>query len=334
MALIGMLLLACIAGSMIASDRLLGVNNARAYVFNTSWFIGLMALLGLNVILCTWTQLAATFALFRKKEYHTDRDYFARNGDNQLPWTRTPEQLCGILSRLYTSVYQQGNAFYARRGYLGRMGFVMVHAGLLWTLIASGLRIVAEDFGWGIYGATITVPEGGTAKSYNTRKNRLMPLTEQNIVSRPLPFVINLISFRAEYYPNSTIPHDFTSLIELRDGSVKKEYRVSMNTPLTYKGYRITQNSYDETPGGTGGTTRYTAVYGLQKDPATVWMFAGAIIMMAGALLAFMINYREAWLWHDEQSGVIYAATHNRGADDQARADTEKLLGIIGKQAA
>jgi len=62
------------------------------------------------------------------------------------------------------------------------------------------------------------------------------------------PFSLTLKSFEIEYYPGTTSPADYVSLVEVTDAKTGEriERKISMNNILRYRGYRFYQSSFDE----------------------------------------------------------------------------------------
>ena len=62
------------------------------------------------------------------------------------------------------------------------------------------------------------------------------------------PFIISLQSFEIEYYPGTSFPANYISIVEITDGKTGErfEHTISMNNILRYRGYRFYQSSYDE----------------------------------------------------------------------------------------
>jgi ABC-type transport system involved in cytochrome c biogenesis permease subunit len=62
------------------------------------------------------------------------------------------------------------------------------------------------------------------------------------------PFSLSLKSFVVEYYPGTTSPANYQSIVELTDIKTgeRLEYQISMNKILRYSGYRFYQSSFDE----------------------------------------------------------------------------------------
>ncbi|WGH27494.1 MAG: c-type cytochrome biogenesis protein CcsB [Candidatus Bostrichicola ureolyticus] len=59
-----------------------------------------------------------------------------------------------------------------------------------------------------------------------------------------LPFSIKLNKFVINKYPGSELPSSFTSFVTIIDNNQRKNFKISMNNVLNYKGYRFFQNSY------------------------------------------------------------------------------------------
>ncbi len=63
-----------------------------------------------------------------------------------------------------------------------------------------------------------------------------------------LPFQIKLRDFQLEKYPGSTMPKSYASEVTVISPKKSFDYRIYMNHPLEYKGYRFYQSSYTITP--------------------------------------------------------------------------------------
>ncbi len=63
-----------------------------------------------------------------------------------------------------------------------------------------------------------------------------------------LPFLLELKTFRIEYYPGTSSPSNYVSIVKVDDLFSGKSFdqEISMNQILKYKGYRFYQSSFDE----------------------------------------------------------------------------------------
>lgn len=243
--LISLVAAACIAGSLVASNEDLGVDYGREYVFHTWWFLGLMGLLLVNLCLCSWEKSYIALTLYKKRNFQKNAKFYEKAGHAiAFPWNGSLEQLDNKLKKKYTVSKSSGTAFYSQKGLFGRAGATIIHIGLLWTMAAGFYRILADDFGWGVYDATIILPEGQVSSTYVTRKDRLKDPAGDNLKPVPMPFALRNLDFNAEYFPHSTVAKGFSSLVELSDGDYRRIYEVSMTNPVLYDGYKITQNSF------------------------------------------------------------------------------------------
>lgn len=236
---------ACIAGSVIASNENLGVDYGREYVFHTWWFIGLMGLLLVNLCLCSWEKSYIALTLYRKKNIIANPTFFRKAAHGiSGTWSGSVDDIEKLLRSKYTIVHRAGNALYAQKGLFGRCGATIIHIGLLWTMSSGYYRILADDMGWGVYDSTVILPEGQTTHSYFSRINRLKGPTQENLREKSMPFALHALDFTADYYPHSTVAKRFASLIELQDGDKSEIHEVTMTNPLVYRGFKITQNSF------------------------------------------------------------------------------------------
>ncbi len=245
--LIVLVTLACIAGSIVGSDANMGVDYAQARVFHTPWFIGLMGLLLVNLVLCSWEKSYIALTLYKKRNTVANRPFFENATHSaSIPWVGATDAVDRTLARRYTVTHRKGDAWYSQKGLLGRCGATIIHIGLLWTMAAGYYRILADDLGLGVFDSTVILPEGQSQQSFFQRRDRLKGSTADNLIERPMPFSLHLLDFRADYYPHSSVARYYSSLVELRDGSHTEIAEISMTHPLIYRGYKVTQNSFNE----------------------------------------------------------------------------------------
>ncbi len=91
-----------------------------------------------------------------------------------------------------------------------------------------------------------------------------------------LPFALKLIDFQLERYAGSQSPSSYASEIEVIDKSENKvfPYKIYMNHPLTYKGYKFFQSSYDTDEKGT--------ILEVNKDPGKWPTYFGYFLLCVG----------------------------------------------------
>ncbi len=99
-----------------------------------------------------------------------------------------------------------------------------------------------------------------------------------------LGFELALKDFRVKNDPGTNKPASFESDVVLKDFArgVSLEKTISMNQPLTYRGFKIYQAGYTPNPGG-----KDLSVFAVGRDPGIPVKYAGALIMVGGILLMF-----------------------------------------------
>ena len=92
-----------------------------------------------------------------------------------------------------------------------------------------------------------------------------------------MPFVLKLKDFQIERYPGSMAPSSYASEISVVDGAKSFDYRIYMNHPLNYGGYKFFQSSYDKDERGT--------ILSVNKDPGKWPTYIGYILLALALLL-------------------------------------------------
>lgn len=116
----------------------LGLNH----VYSTWWYLSLLVLFGSSLTACTFTrQLPALKAARNWKFYQKPRQFTKLALSTELD-KGSVNTLIPLLSQRGYKVFQQDNALYGRKGMIGRIGPIVVHAAML-LVLAGGI--------WGIF---------------------------------------------------------------------------------------------------------------------------------------------------------------------------------------
>ena len=105
------------------------------------------------------------------------------------------------------------------------------------TALHAGLLLMMAGFvGNALFGEKgfVYVREGDTASFYVDKAQE----------EHPLPFAFGLTSFRAEVYPGTLRPRNFTSDVVFKKGDVTQTARISVNDSAFFGDYRFYQQSY------------------------------------------------------------------------------------------
>ncbi len=105
--------------------------------------------------------------------------------------------------------------------------------------------------------------------------------------TKPLGFQIELQDFMIETDPGTDKPASFKSLVKLKDASagIERDQLIQMNQPLKYRGFKVYQSAYQQTPGEAD-----ISIFTVARDPGNGLKYAGAIIMIAGIGMLFYVK--------------------------------------------
>ncbi|NET53083.1 MAG: cytochrome c biogenesis protein, partial [Merismopedia sp. SIO2A8] len=107
------------------------------HVYRTWWFLSLLILFGSSLTACTFTrQFPALKAARRWKFYKEPRQFQKLALSAQLEQGNLDSLSQNLEARGYL-VFREGNAIYARKGIIGRIGPIVVHASMLIILAGA-----------------------------------------------------------------------------------------------------------------------------------------------------------------------------------------------------
>ncbi|MFM7648193.1 MAG: cytochrome c biogenesis protein ResB [Cyanobium sp.] len=117
------------------------------HVYGSSWFLALLAWLGLALLLCSWRrQWPALQAALRWVDYREARQLSKLSLAETVPCADSSAALARLEQRLRQRGWQvqaQANRLAARRGVAGKVGPLLVHAGLVLLMVGAAWGAVA-----------------------------------------------------------------------------------------------------------------------------------------------------------------------------------------------
>ena len=199
------------------------------HVYSSGWFLGLLAWLALSLLLCSWRrQWPALQAALRWIDYSSPRQLSKLSVAETLS-TDTPkaslDQLAGLLQRQGWQVQRHDDRLAARKGLLGRVGPLLVHAGMVVLMLGAA---------WGALG-------GQRAEQY-LAPGRSLELMDSRGSSK---LTLALDNFSIQRDPSGR-PEQFTSQLRILEGdgsggSLLKQAEISVNHPLRFQGVTLYQ---------------------------------------------------------------------------------------------
>jgi cytochrome c biogenesis protein len=205
------------------------------HVYRTWWFLALLILFGSSLTACTFTRQIPTLKAARKWKYYTQPRQFEKLAlsaevDGQTP-TVALETLQAQLQTKRYLVFRDGNSLYARRGIVGRIGPIVVHASMLIVLLGAIVGAMTGFF------AQEIVPSGQTFQIQNIFDAG--PWAKSQI---PTDWSVRVNRFWIDYTPEGAIDQFYSDLSVLdQDGSEVERKTIHVNEPLRYQGVTLYQ---------------------------------------------------------------------------------------------
>lgn len=204
------------------------------HVYRTWWFLALLILFGASLTACTFTrQLPALKAAQRWKYYDQPRQFQKLALSAELP-NSSLENLSQLLQQRRYKIFQEGDKLYARKGIIGRIGPIVVHASML---IILGGAIWGSLTG---FMAQEMVAEGETFQVKN--------IVEAGSLAAPqIPkdWGIHVNRFWIEYSPSGKIDQFYSDLSVVdRQGQERDRQTIYVNKPLRYNGVTFYQTDW------------------------------------------------------------------------------------------
>ncbi len=209
---------------------ILGLNH----VYSTWWFLALLVLFGTSLTACTFTrQFPALKAAQKWKYYQKPRQFQKLAFSTNLAHTSL-EQLAPLLQQKGYKVFQDGQTLYARKGLIGRIGPIVVHAAML---------IILGGSIWGALTGFLAQEMVASGDSFQV-KNIIEagPLAQKHI---PKDWGIKVNRFWIDYTPKGMIDQFYSDLSVIdNDGKELDRKTIFVNEPLRHKGVTFYQTSW------------------------------------------------------------------------------------------
>ena len=226
------------------SDPWLGLLDGRwllrlqlDHVYSSGWFLGLLAALALALLLCSWRrQWPALQAALRWVDYSQPRQLSKLSVAETVDLADSGQGLDRLDSLLRQQGWQlkrQDGRLAARRGLLGRVGPLLVHAGMVVLMLGAA---------WGNL--------GGQRVEQFLAPGRTLELLDSRGHSQ---LNLELVHFAVQRDPAGR-PEQFSSDLRLLQGTdpdeaapsspsaaLLKEAQISVNHPLRYRGITLYQ---------------------------------------------------------------------------------------------
>lgn len=209
---------------------ILALGLDRAYT--TWWFVGLLILFGASLAACTYTRQIPGLKAARRWSYYQKPQQFQRLAlGTELPG-QTLTALRAVLAARGYKIFQEDDKLYARKGLIGKIAPIGVHASML-LILAGSL--------WGAFGGFLAqefVPSGETFQVQN--------IIEAGKLSRiPQGWSVRVNRFWIDYTAAGDIDQFYSDLSVVdREGQELDRRTIFVNEPLRHDGVTFYQTDW------------------------------------------------------------------------------------------
>lgn len=202
-------------------------------VYSSWWFLSLLILFGASLTACTFKRQLPMLKVAKRWFYYTKPQSFAKLAVSTELAGRSLDSLSISLAQNGYEVFQAEDKLYARKGLVGRIGPIVVHASMLIILVGAI---------WGAltgFLAQEMVPSGETFQIKN--------VTETGIWSHiPHDWSVRVNRFWIDYTPSGVIDQFYSDLSVLdKAGQEVDRQTIHVNKPLRYQGVTFYQANWD-----------------------------------------------------------------------------------------
>jgi cytochrome c biogenesis protein len=204
-------------------------------VYASWWFLALLILFGSSLAACTFHRQLPMLKVAKRWFYYTKPQSFAKLPIATELTGRSLVDLSAALTQKGYKIFQESDRLYARKGLIGKIGPIFVHASML--LILGGAILGALTG----FTAQEMVPSGETFQIKN--------ITESGLWSKPqIPkdWSVRVNRFWIDYSPSGAIEQFYSdlSVLDLTGEEVDRQ-TIHVNKPLRYQGVTLYQANWD-----------------------------------------------------------------------------------------
>jgi cytochrome c biogenesis protein len=210
------------------------LNLGLNHVYTTWWFLALLILFGSSLAACTFTrQFPALKAANNWKFYQQPRQFEKLAFSVELE-TGSNSSILPILEQKGYKIFQENNAIYGRKGIIGKIGPIIVHAGMLIILLGAI---------WGAFTGFLAQEMVASGETFQIKN-----IFEAGLFANPqIPtdWSVKVNRFWIDYTPNGAIDQFYSDLSIVDDeGEELKRKTIYVNEPLRYQGVTFYQTNW------------------------------------------------------------------------------------------
>ncbi|ANV86978.1 cytochrome c biogenesis protein [Picosynechococcus sp. PCC 7117] len=202
------------------------------HVYTTWWYLVLLLAFGVSLIACTFRRQLPALKTAQNWTYYSQARQFNKLALSTELDHGSLQSLKPQLEKKRYKIFQDGEKLYARKGIVGRIGPIIVHIGMIVTLVGSI---------WGAFGGFMAqemIPSGVNFKVNNVFKAGIFSESDR-------PWSVNVNRFWIDYTPTGDIDQFYSDLSVVDEQGQELERKtISVNHPLRYDGITFYQTSW------------------------------------------------------------------------------------------
>ena len=201
------------------------------HVYRTWWFLAILVLFGTSLTACTFTRQLPALKMARNWRYYERPEQFNKLAlSAELP-INSLDDLTTVLTKNNYRVFTEGDKIYARKGIVGKIGPIIVHASMLIILVGAIAGSLAGFF------AQEMVPSGDIFQVKNVIDAG--PLSAPMI---PQDWSVKVNRFWIDYKPDGKIDQFYSDLSVLDKNNQEVDRQtIYVNKPFRYGGVTMYQ---------------------------------------------------------------------------------------------
>ncbi|MEG4859986.1 cytochrome c biogenesis protein [Microcoleus sp. K1-B6] len=201
------------------------------HVYRTWWFLSILILFGSSLTACTFTRQFPALKAARRWKFYEEPKQFEKLALSAELETVALSSLEPLLQQKNYRIFREGEKVYARKGIIGKIGPIIVHASMLIILAGSIWGAMTGFLGQEI------VPSGETFQVQNILDAG--PWAGPQI---PKDWSMRVNRFWIDYTPEGGIDQFYSDLSVLdKTGQEVDRKTIHVNEPLRYRGVTFYQ---------------------------------------------------------------------------------------------
>jgi cytochrome c biogenesis protein len=204
------------------------------HVYRTWWFLSILILFGSSLTACTFTRQFPALKAARRWKFYDEPRQFQKLALSAELDRGSLNSLTPLLEKRRYKVFQEGDTLYARKGIIGRIGPIVVHASMLIILAGAILGAMTGFI------AQEMVPSGNTFQVKN-----IVDAGPYALPQIPKDWSVRVNRFWIDYTAQGGIDQFYSDLSVLdNQGQEVDKQTIYVNKPLRYRGVTFYQTDW------------------------------------------------------------------------------------------